>query len=281
MCLPGPAVTAGYGDRMSTVTRPRGPLPARVYWTRRAVVLGVAFVLVLTIAKVLGSGSDASSEDGGDTAAAVSGERSSSQSTGTPTARPQPGRKARKQRVLAQPDGPCNPADIVIEPLIRREPGGGDVPIRLALSGREPACSWSATEDSVVIKITSGSDDIWSSQQCPNLDGREVVVRRAVRTVLTMTWNGRRSDEQCSRSAGWADPGWYHVVAAALGGEPTDVQFELTRPPAVRVTVTPKPKQKPAKASPAPSGRRTHSDDRPDDQSDEPSGAVEPDQTRG
>jgi hypothetical protein len=36
-------------------------------------------------------------------------------------------------------------------------------------------------------------------------------------------------------------------VAAALGGEPTDVQFLLTGPPDQVITKTPKPKQHPAK----------------------------------
>src|SRR3712207_838388 len=38
---------------MSGVTRPRGPLPARVYWVRRALVLGLAVVLVFAIGRLL------------------------------------------------------------------------------------------------------------------------------------------------------------------------------------------------------------------------------------
>ena len=45
---------------MSAVTRPRGPLPARVYWTRRILVPSVALLLVLGIGKALGGGRDAS-----------------------------------------------------------------------------------------------------------------------------------------------------------------------------------------------------------------------------
>ena len=36
----------------------------------------------------------------------------------------------------------------------------------------------------------------------------------------------------------WAMPGWYHVEAAALGGEPSDVQFQLTAPEREVVTKT-------------------------------------------
>src|SRR3954451_8813871 len=39
----------------------RGPLPARVYWVRRLLVLGTAFALVLGIGHLLSGGSDATS----------------------------------------------------------------------------------------------------------------------------------------------------------------------------------------------------------------------------
>jgi hypothetical protein len=39
-------------------------------------------------------------------------------------------------------------------------------------------------------------------------------------------------------------PGWYHVTVSALGGEPSDVQFELDTPTPVTVTKTAKPKQR-------------------------------------
>jgi hypothetical protein len=103
----------------------------------------------------------------------------------------------------------------------------------------------------MVLKIISGDDRIWSSQQCPRLMPQEaVVVRSAAPTKVVFVWNGRRSDEDCtSASAGFALPGSYHVIAAALGGEPTDVQFLLTGPPRETVTVTPKPRQKSTKST--------------------------------
>ena len=54
-------------------------------------------------------------------------------------------------------------------------------------------------------------------------------------------WNSRRSDEECSDRTAWALPGFYHVRAAALGGEPTDVQFELLAPTPATVTATADP----------------------------------------
>jgi hypothetical protein len=61
---------------MTTVTRPRGPLPPRVYWTRRLLVVAVAFALVFGIARLLGS--DGS---GGPTAQPVGADASTSAPT--------------------------------------------------------------------------------------------------------------------------------------------------------------------------------------------------------
>jgi hypothetical protein len=230
---------------MSGVARPRGPLSARVYWTRRAFVLAVAFLLVFGIARVLGGGSDGKS-GAGDTAAQVAGDRITTRTTitsNTPTAKPV---KKKKKPVLAQPDGSCDPADIKVEARVLREANDGQIRIPLALTGTSAACTWTVSSRSLVVKIISGNDRIWSSQQCPRpLPESAVVVRSAVATKVMLVWNGRRSDPDCtSASAGFALPGSYHVVAAALGGEPTDVQFLLTPPPTERVTVTPKPHQK-------------------------------------
>ena len=61
-------------------------------------------------------------------------------------------------------------------------------------------------------------------------------------TNVNVTWSGRRSDTGCPAQTNWADQGFYHVFAAALGSTPTDVQFEVTRAPTKTVTKTAKPK---------------------------------------
>ena len=96
--------------------------------------------------------------------------------------------------------------------------------------------------DTVRMNIISGHDQIWLSKQCPDaIPAQEVVVRLASVTQVRSSWNARRSDEECSDRTAWALPGYYHVRAAALGGEPTDVQFELVPPAPATVTETAKP----------------------------------------
>jgi len=243
----------------------RGPLPARVYWRRRILLLSLTVLLVVGIARLLGSGSDASEPEARQAAAATAPQTSGQTSGQTPgpaatgpavptvTVTAGTGKHGRgKHRestapVLAAPDGPCDPTDIEVSPEVHDAVGGpsGGTLIKLQLQTRRAeACTWHASPRSLTLKITSGHDDIWSSRECPRaVPEQDVVVRREVTTTLEVTWNGQRSDDGCSRSAGWAMPGWYHVAAAAMGGEPTDSQFELKAPRAPVITRTPKPHQ--------------------------------------
>lgn len=229
---------------------PRGPLPARVYWVRRLVVLGVAVLLVAGLARLLGGSSDASSDE--DPRATPAGATTStSAETTLPTAAPveEPRRRKKRQTPteppLAEPVGTCDNADILATPVLTEAPGGSDVPITLNLRTRvTAACTWTVSPDTLTLTITSGDDAIWSTRECPSaIVPQDVVVRQAVDAPVVVTWNARRSDEECSALTEWALPGFYHVEAAALAGEPTDVQFELVRPVSevITKTVTPRP----------------------------------------
>lgn len=249
---------------------------------RRVSVLGIAMLLVFGIGRVLGSSSDGSS--GTEIAQRVAAQPSA---TGSPAATKQSGDKKRaKQRKrqqataiptptpttppLALPSGPCASSDVVVTPEITEEEGGGPVLISLELSTRlTEACTWIVSPETLTLKITSGVDDIWSSRQCPaSVPTREVVVRRDLGTKVGVRWDGKRSDDTCSDLTEWALPGYYHVVAAVLAGEPVDVQFELVRPPTtvLTTTITPSPKQ-------GGGGRNKPRNPDPSQPTDEPTGS--------
>jgi hypothetical protein len=119
---------------------------------------------------------------------------------------------------------------------------GGGVDLVLGLTGVKPACTFTASSDTLVAKVTSGKDRIWSSQDCPaSIKKASVVVRSAEPATVTVSWSGRRSDQQCSRSTAWALPGYYHLTAAVIGSEPNDTQFQLASPPRPVITRTAKP----------------------------------------
>jgi hypothetical protein len=240
---------------MTTVTRPRGPLPARVYWTRRLLLVVVAFALVFGIAHLLGSGGS-----GGPSAQPVGAAVSptTTPTTGpaaTGTASPTGTGKHRSRAArngtasptptpLAVPTGPCAGSDVVATPAVKGKAyAGSSVVFAVSLATKvAPACTWTVSPRALVVKVTSGADRVWSTQQCTGaVPKQEVVVRKDHPVTVAVGWNGQRSDSTCSRSTAWAEPGYYHVVSAAFGADPVDVQFELLQPVAPTITATPTP----------------------------------------
>ena len=250
---------------MCPATHPRRPLPARVYWVRRVLVLTVALGMVFGIAHLLGG---TGSEPTGDAAQVVGAQAAAPQpSKPLSTADADP-REDTKQRhrpkpsktktPLAEPSGPCEASDIVATPKVKGTAYAGNrVTFRLALTTLEtPACTWRVSPTSLAVKLVSGSDRIWSSQDCPAaIAATDVIVRKDHPAKVDVHWHGQRSDSTCSRTTPWAQPGWYHVQSAAFGAEPVDEQFELQPP--VPVTITPKPKPEPKKKSEKKSEKKT------------------------
>jgi hypothetical protein len=238
----------------------RGPLPPGVYWRRRLAVLSVALMVFLGVGKILGHTSggspDPKAEQAGAaptttptatvsvaTATPATGRGKHGQGTGkggnqaTPTPTPTP------TPVLPDPTGPCPDDDVYITPSIAAPIGGSDITVMLNLQTRTSvACTWRLSADTMRMNIVSGADQIWLSRQCPKvIPTEDVVVRLASVTQVPVVWNSRRSDSECSDRTAWALPGFYHVHTAVLGGEPTDVQFELVAPTAPTVTQTAQP----------------------------------------
>jgi hypothetical protein len=255
---------------MTPVTRPRGPLPARVYWTRRLVLVAVAFALVFGVARLLGSGGGSG---GGPSAQPVGADASTPAVAGTTAGSPvspsatttrRPGSTATRPAgkaapsVLASPAGACRDEDVVATPSVRGHAyAGRPVVFDLTLvTGTTPACTWTVSASSLVVKVTSGSDRIWSTQQCTGAVLKQsVVVRKDVPVAVTVVWNGQRSDAGCTRTTSWAGTGYYHVVAAAFGADPVDEQFRLEQPVRETKTVTATPTPD-ADASRAAAGRK-------------------------
>lgn len=238
-----------------SVIRPRGHLPTRVYWVRRTLVLVVALGLVFGVAQLLGGTADPTD---GEPARVVGAQGDPSQSMQPPrsTANAQPygatkrGKKDRKPKKtktpLAVPTGPCRNDEVVVTPKIKDVAYAGSVVhlrLKVTTTGN-PACTWTVSPETLVVKITSGDDRIWSSQDCSDaIPQTDVVARKDVPAKVDMGWRARRSDAGCTPQRDWAKPGFYHVTTAAFGAEPTSVQFELQPPVAPTKTVTPKPEK--------------------------------------
>lgn len=263
---------------MSAVTRPRGPLPARVYWTRRTLVVLLALGLVFALAQLLGgsgsSGGEPSAQPVGADASTTSSAPTTSAAPTTPTTvttvttaptvaagseAPTTATGQSTATPLAGSSGPCRTDDIVATPTIKGPAyAGKSVVFALDLTTKTAAaCDFEVSAATLVLKVTSGVDRIWSTQDCPGtVPKQSLVVRKDTPTAVDVTWNAHRSDSTCSRSTNWAEYGYYHAVAAAFGSDPVDEQFQLLPPVRATVTATPTPDPK-ATATSSPSAAAT------------------------
>jgi hypothetical protein len=237
-------------------TLTRGHLPARVYWVRRLLLLLLVLALAWTMTHVFGGDPEPQAK-AKQAAASTKGSNAGpgSKATGPTTVYgPQVtgGNKHKKQKapepVEVPPEGPCVDDDVVSAPSVGKAYAGRDVTLRFKLHTiRSAACTWRVSPTTVTARITSGEDNIWNTVECPGaIRKQDVVLRRSEWTKVTFAWSGRRSDQGCTKNTDWAMPGWYHLSVSALGGEPQDVQFELSKPQpeVVTKTVQPKPDKK-------------------------------------
>ncbi|MGC4112769.1 MAG: hypothetical protein QM747_20580 [Nocardioides sp.] len=217
---------------MSGMTR--GRLPARVYWVRRLMVLGITLLLVFGIVRMFGGSGDG----GGDQARQVAdtsngaGKSTGTESDQTPSS-PHHGKKKDSPPVTrVVPSGPCEASDIAITPSVPHPIGGSDITVVLDISSvSTPACSWTVSPSSLAMKITSGADLIWTTAQCSRaIPTQDVVVKQSEPTRVKVTWDARRSEPGCPVQTQWALPGTYHLYVAALGGQPQEATFLLTAP---------------------------------------------------
>ena len=236
-------------DRRPTT---RGPLPPEVYWRRRFFVVALAATLVFLIGSVLSGGGDASSEEA--PVARQAAGQASDTITVQPTAKARRGKAGKSQPTgpmvgptlgqteLAQPEGPCDASDVIVTPQVVDAVAGREVTIGLRLQTTGvAACTWKVSGSSVAVKIQDGTYEVWTSRECPRAVPKEsVVVRRAIATVVEMTWNARESAAGCPRGTDWAMPGDFTATAAAYGGEPAETTFEMVLPSAATTTVAPK-----------------------------------------
>lgn len=251
----------------------RGPLPASVYWRRRAFVLLTVCAVVSLLAGVtrsVTSGEDeraqvslsgAATTGAGPTAAATgdapvsalptddaadaapsTGRGGNAKGTGKAKGK---GKEREKAPALPEPQGSCLEQDVLVRPEVASAVAGRPVTVTLRLRTRvAEACTWELSPKTFTWKITSGPDEIWTSRECPRaVPTRELVVRRDTETTADLVWGGRRSDAECSRLTEWALPGWYHATVAPLAGEPKDTQFELGAPAPATVTASPEPRR--------------------------------------
>ena len=207
-------------------------------------MLGVAFALVLGIAKLLdystgGSGAEQAAPVAGSPAPSTTVEPSSAPRTRKPP-KEQERKDGPEKDQLAEPDGPCEDSDVLVTPTITDARAGSPVKVVLELTTVESAaCYFEVSPESVFVNIDGESRTLWSSQHCPEAVPTETVVPRRERAAkVAMWWDGKESDEGCPTWSPWVEVLGAYTAVAAVRGSVTPVATGFFLGGAVAPTVT-------------------------------------------
>lgn len=199
------------------VLRPAGPLPSRVYWTRRFVVLGLPLLVVIAIVWVL-VGRGGSPQDANDVNAEGSGEQ-------------QPADGAEDEPADAGAPQACAPEALALTLAADSASyAAAAIPtftVTLANTG-EADCLVDAGSGQLEIAIVSGEDRIWSSRDCPaGAAERKLLLGPGQSDVTQVQWTRVRSAEGCATGLPAVKSGTYSATLAVAGAASAPQVFVL------------------------------------------------------
>ncbi|MGO1315917.1 MAG: hypothetical protein ACTMIR_02605 [Cellulomonadaceae bacterium] len=238
---------------MGTLRHPAGPLPARVYWVRRLLVLGVVLaVLVAVIALVGRLGADAApgaadgatpsaqgDGAGGDAAGgdATEGEAAEGEADAAATAEGEAtegdGDGTADEAAETQAAGvprECTAADMAVSLVSDAStyPAGQNpvFTVEVRAVGDEP-CLVDVSDAARALVIVSGSAHVWSSAECREVAARTVLLAPEQVDAQTISWDRTRTDGQCERELPVATAGTYRASVELLGARTDELVLVL------------------------------------------------------
>lgn len=190
---------------MSNVLKPVGPEPPRVYWIRRLVVVALIVVLAAIVTSLFTGGGDDESDP------AVS--PTPTESTDDPSETPDDTDPADAEAVECLPEN----LTVALAPASRTWTVGTAPTFTSTVTNTGSApCTVDTGADHVELLVTSGSDRIWSSVDCPSETAeasRLRLLRPGAEDVdAAVVWPGVRSAEECPTGLPTPRAGTYRAV---------------------------------------------------------------------
>lgn len=252
---------------MSGVLHPTGPEPARTYWVRRAALLAVVLLLAVGVVFAVASLTKAavatapppalpptanpstspSATGVPSTPARTSSPAPSAGSSGSPSVAPSSAAKpsgstsakpsasasvthkpSPTTTVVATPA--CRPADLraTLKGDRTLSPGQNNTFTLSLTNGGPQTCLTSVTGQNFELKIYSGKDRIWSSQDCAKrLASFDKVLAAQGTVAWKMAWDGERSvkGKSCQRGTDTPRAGTYWATAQLKGADPVQLRM--------------------------------------------------------
>lgn len=190
--------------------QPVGPLPASTYWRRRLLLAVVVVIVLVVVLKAFGGGETKKETLSGaapSPSRSVAGSPEASPSTSTSTS-PRPSPPA--------PVLTCRDSALQVTTVADAETYPSGAAPRFTLTVRNTgsvACRRALGPDAVELRVFSGEDRIWSSDDCNNTKGEGVMtLAPGEAQALTVRWPGKRTKPTC-KVGDPAQPGTYRVSA--------------------------------------------------------------------
>ncbi|GAB3409730.1 hypothetical protein [Flindersiella endophytica] len=231
---------------MRPSVRPVGPLPASVYWKRRALVFVVVLpVLWALVAWLL-------PDDEPDAGAPVT--VTTTEARPTTTASASPSRKAQPKPVKSSKPASSKPSVKPVKPKKPKKPlppgqhppcqapavsiavgakvqkAGKPLAIKVTYANESSGtCQVAISPSSLRLTVISGVDRIWDSDDCKKLiPTAPLTLQKGKPRTITITWSGRRSTSGCPADGDVAKAGYYAVKLTVSGVAVNQARFRLT-----------------------------------------------------
>lgn len=204
---------------MAGLIQPVGDLPPKVYWVRRIATLAILVIGVVVIGFLLFSprGTDPNAPAPGNQSPAVSVSPSPSPSFDALAA-----------------DRACTDADVTLTTSPKPfDVGAGTMPmfeVKVSMTGVTP-CKLSLAAEDTELRIRSGSDQVYSTLQCPadgTFGSTEYLLQPGgADELVQVTWNRQRSVDGCAPQSTSPGAGFYMAKVTIQGIEAAEAQFRL------------------------------------------------------
>jgi hypothetical protein len=189
------------------VLHPVGPLPPRVYWIRRAVLVAVVLVLVIGIAVSCAGGSGPKHPAAGPS------------TSPTPAGTGKPAPAACEHGALA----------VTASTDADRYAAGTLPRLKVTIHNTGAACVLTESPSARSWTIVSGADQIWTTAGCSSSHTATQTTLKAGGSVShSLVWNRHRTGKACAVSATQAAPGTYQLTVTVNGVTSGPAIFHLT-----------------------------------------------------
>jgi hypothetical protein len=185
--------------------RPVGPEPESTYWQRRALAAAALVAVLVLLTALLSGGDEAPDRLAGAPASPAAATPAPTLGPGLPSPAPSPTAAAA-----------CAGAALKVEPAVGEDSYrvGTSPRLTLSVTNTGPApCTADLGSAVVELLVFSGSDRIWSSDDCSKPGPADVTTLAPGKPVVQrVVWDGRRSRPGCTGDKERAQAGTYRVA---------------------------------------------------------------------